>query len=469
MFDPKDMAPLFAQRRWFGHDRIIHDLRIVDAMPLHDTAASTAQGPAIWLVLTEVTVDDAQGNRTRELFHLPVVQDAGAGGLRDATEDSDSLQALGRYLQAAHELRGEHGTVKFHGHHTPPADGGNLTPPVVRRMPGEQSNTSLVFDEKTIVKLMRRVTRGPNPDIEMTRILVERNFGGTPAYVGSFTYVPDGATPGESIDLGVATAYEKGAHDAWSWLLRITSAHFLTGSDAHHGDLQRLGALTAELHLTLGGTSEDPSFKPERLRSADLNRMAERVRAELGALEATPHMAPFPAIAQWLQESTPIRDDHDLGAAIRIHGDFHLGQVLVVGDRFLILDFEGEPSRTLSERRAKQSPLKDVAGMLRSFGYVAGATMLTLAPPDSDAYRDLVPRVAAWETAARDHFLRGYLDTASTLLPRDTSRRESVLHVFEIDKALYEVEYERRFRPDWLDVPLLGLRRIESLLAQTKP
>jgi maltose alpha-D-glucosyltransferase/alpha-amylase len=150
------------------------------------------------------------------------------------------------------------------------------------------------------------------------------------------------------------------------------------------------------------------------------------------------------------------------GARIRVHGDYHLGQVLRTEEDFVILDFEGEPARSIAERRDKQSPLKDVAGMVRSFGYAAYAALFAFAVHAPDDYAPLEPWADTWERWAADAFLNGYMATAgdTPLLPRDSSDRTVLLDAFTLDKALYELAYELNNRPEWVRIPLVGIRKL---------
>jgi len=152
------------------------------------------------------------------------------------------------------------------------------------------------------------------------------------------------------------------------------------------------------------------------------------------------------------------------GRRIRVHGDYHLGQVLRTEEDFVILDFEGEPARSIAERRAKQSPLKDVAGMMRSFGYAAYAALFAFTLHAPDDYARLAPWADTWARWAADAFLRGYLAAIgdAPLLPRGAAGRQALLTAFTLDKALYELGYELNNRPDWVRIPLIGIQKLAS-------
>ena len=237
-----------------------------------------------------------------------------------------------------------------------------------------------------------------------------------------------------------------------------------------------LGRRTAELHLTLGSPTTDPAFTREPLDANALDALANDMRAhaddaldllaaKLAALSETARplaehvLASRPAL---VRRFDAIRSLTHAGARIRVHGDYHLGQVLRTEEDFVILDFEGEPARSIAERRAKQSPLKDVAGMVRSFGYAAYAALFAFAVHAPDDYAPLEPWADTWERWAADAFLNGYMATTgdTPLLPRDSRDRTVLLDAFTLDKALYELAYELNNRPEWVRIPLVGIRKL---------
>jgi maltose alpha-D-glucosyltransferase/alpha-amylase len=234
-----------------------------------------------------------------------------------------------------------------------------------------------------------------------------------------------------------------------------------------------LGRRTAELHLALAAPSDDPAFAPEPLTSenfqtvlSDFHQQASRV---LDVLKERVPFLPDEVVeiaATVLSRRRRILDY--FGALkstsfrtqrIRIHGDYHLGQVLRVKTDFVILDFEGEPARPLEYRRSKQCPLKDVAGMLRSFSYAAYASLINYSARHSEDLTSLEPWAQLWERSAAAAFLRAYRETAqgAELVPADTADFHKLLDVFLLDKALYEVLYELNARPAWVRIPLMGI------------
>ena len=288
-----------------------------------------------------------------------------------------------------------------------------------RPVGAEQSNTSVVYDDRYIVKLFRRLA-SPNPDVEVTVAL----------WRGGFPHVaePLGVWRHDGDDLAIAQRFLAGGADGWD--LAVGAARDGRGFEE---EAAMLGNLTAGLHHALAAAFGTRPATPARWADAAMARLAsvddapidrDAVRAVIDRMRAV----------------------DDGGAALRVHGDYHLGQVMRADGQWYVLDFEGEPTRPLEERRAPSSPLRDVAGMLRSFSYAAGTARRHGAP---------AAQAHEWERAAREAFLGTYLEAAADLLPRSP---DVVLDAFEVDKAVYEVAYERGNRPDWVDIPLEGLQ-----------
>jgi maltokinase len=304
---------------------------------------------------------------------------------------------------------------------------------------GEQSNTSIVFAEPaTIIKFYRRLEPGPQPDVEIARFLTTRtDFRGTPALLGAAHL--DG--PAGRCVTAIVQEFLPGAVDGWTHVLAR-----LRADDDVTAELNTLGALTRELHAALASDITDPAFAPEPTSDADLERWrdaaASQARDALSTLAANQSHLPaalHPDINKILDRADALQlrlrapiSVADVGPRIRHHGDYHLGQVLRTQDGdWRILDFEGEPARPLAERRAKHHPLRDVAGMLRSFAYAAA-----VATPG--------PHQASHEQAMRAAFLAGYDDSLAT-----DPRRAELLRLFTAEKLLYELAYELGSRPDW--------------------
>jgi maltose alpha-D-glucosyltransferase/alpha-amylase len=371
----------------------------------------------------------------------------------------------------------------------------------VRATRGEQSNTSLVFGDRVILKLFRRLVAGPNPDVEMGLQLSEVvHFPRVPAIVGTMSYQRPG---GERTALGVAHRFVPHQANGWDHAIEAVGRFFervaslaeqpplpplgaaggmSTGEpptgvlDALGGYRQtaaKLGQRTGEMHAALAADGANPVFAPEAFATRDLAMTAARIAAEsrptfemlelkLAELPEDGRGAATHVLAgrtDLVGRTLSLSGSPDLGRKIRIHGDYHLGQVLWAEDDFFILDFEGEPDRPLDERRAKQSPLKDAAGMVRSFGYAAAAGLraFTLAHPmDREG---LAGWARVWQSWTSSAFLRAYLEAVAgaSVLPADRATIDTLLGVFILEKALYELRYELNHRPDWVSIPLAGL------------
>ena len=315
----------------------------------------------------------------------------------------------------------------------------------VRPMGLEQSNTSLVFDERVVLKLFRRLGQGVNPDVEVTSAL---------AAVGvEHVAAPSAVWRDDGVDLAIVQRFLSGAADGWA--LAVTSLRDMYGSGCPDpaacggdfaGEASRLGAITARVHLGLaeafGASPGDP---------------AAWVRGMRAQLERVGAGQPWAAAAAEVFDR--LEAEKSVGSAIRVHGDYHLGQVVRADAGWFVLDFEGEPARPLEERRALASPLKDVSGMLRSLHY---ATQVALHERSAEERPVLEGQALAWERHNREAFLAGYLSTPSidTLLPPDPASHATVLAAWELDKAIYELAYEQAHRPDWAGIPLAAIGRL---------
>ena len=316
---------------------------------------------------------------------------------------------------------------------------------LVRPMGAEQSNTSLVFDDRLVLKLFRRLHAGPNPDVEIPGALGGLGF----AHVAE----PIGLWRREGVDLAVVSRYLAGGAEGWALALTSLRDLYGAGTDdpaAAGGDFAaeagRLGAVTAGLHLTM---AEAFGASPGEAQAWAALVEAQVARLDDGDVDPV-------AVKEFVERLRAVAEP---GSAIRVHGDYHLGQVMRTDSGWFVLDFEGEPARPLAERRLPSSPLKDVAGMLRSFQYAAA---VALSERDEKEQERLAPLADAWERRNRTSFLRGYLGTAGveSLLPAPGGDRQAVLGAFELDKAVYEVLYERAHRPDWVQIPLRAVRRL---------
>ncbi len=314
----------------------------------------------------------------------------------------------------------------------------------------EQSNTSVVFGDEAILKLFRRVAPGLNPDLELTLALAAAGSNRVAAPLAWFEM----DVAGQATTLGMLQEYLRTATDGWE-LAKTSVRDLYFEGDLHPdevggdfaGESYRLGVATAEVHEDLARTLPTGTLGPDELRA-----LAEAMGRRLDEASA--------AVPELAEHAAPLRvayqDLATLRASVavqRIHGDYHLGQVMRTATGWVLLDFEGEPARPLAERRMLRSPLQDVAAMLRSFDYAA-RHMLADYPNEPQ----LEHRAIEWATRNRDAFCAGYAKAAG----RDPREDGVLLRAFETDKAVYEVMYEARHRPSWLPIPLSAVRRLRG-------
>jgi len=342
------------------------------------------------------------------------------------------------------------------------------------------------------LKAYRRLQKGPNPDLEVGRYLTERvRFGGTPPLAGAVEYE---SLDGGSITLVLVQGFVENQGDGRSYTRDLLARYFenrpvtswdtddeeRTGAeeqaaeDAFFAGLMRaLGLRTGELHAAFAAPTDDEAFAPEPASPEEVAGWVENVLAELrrtfDMLRRRRSKVPeeeLPDVDRLLtlrrDLTRRVRAVSSSGFEViktRHHGDYHLGQVLVVANDFQIIDFEGEPARPLAERRRKQCPLRDVAGMLRSFDYAIRSAVMNLGAGRAEQLETLEPWVRLWEEQTREAFLEGYAEGArgAASYPEDEENARALVEFFTLEKALYEIRYELDNRPDWVGIPVRGI------------
>jgi len=409
------------------------------------------------------------------------------GYLTDAFADDRMPPAVIAALRAGAVLRtAEDGEIRFLGTQRL----AELVIPEhaeIRRLSAEQSNTSLIYGECAVLKVIRRISPGIHPEAEMTRHLTQAGFASAPALLGEVVRVAPDGTPHL---LMIVQAFVRNQGDAWSWTMdwlaravdeaALTQASRTQAASAEDEPFagylafaSALGRRLAELHAVLARPSDDPDFAPERATSADRDAWAAGALAQIGPaldLLAGRELTEADAAAakrmldrrQALETVVhALAQSADGALKTRVHGDFHLGQVLVAQGDAVIVDFEGEPARPLHERRAKGSALRDVAGLLRSLDYAAAVAVanpaLASATATSGEIRAALLR--RWQRQAEAAFLAAYREVARAAphpwMP--PAGEVALLDLFLLEKAAYEVRYEAANRPGWIGVPLRGL------------
>ncbi|MDA0173461.1 phosphotransferase [Solirubrobacter taibaiensis] len=425
-------------QRWFASKtREVSSVEIVDSVWLSDE-----------LVLCLIEARFPVG--THETYQVPLALRRGGDGepifeadgsaVYDALADPETGRELLKAMHAGRDV-GDFAFRWTAGE--APDESLNVRPVGV-----EQSNTSIVFGNELIMKAIRRIEPGVNPELELLRFLTKRGFPHIAALHG--WYEVDGRHV--SATLGILQEFLDGAHDGWE----LTLDELASDPEGLLDRVEDLGVVIGELHTALGSDNSDPDFAPVEpsaeslsILYADVDEQIERVFLDLPESEAT---APIQGRGQDVREKLSLLAHATVGGrVIRTHGDLHLGQTMLSSRGWVVLDFEGEPARPLPERRLKRSPLRDVAGMLRSFSYATAGSKLLRGHEAPDG----------WEERARERFLAGYHRAVdSSLLPPGQQATEQLLAVFEMEKAVYELRYELNNRPDWVAIPVAGILRL---------
>jgi maltose alpha-D-glucosyltransferase/alpha-amylase len=499
----RDLLPAFvAAQRWYAaKGEILKRVALIDyvqwgkAQPdgswlITLASAERAAGEAqTYLLPLTLIWEDAPDERMRAVQDATIArvrQQGRVGVLADAFADGDFCRALAGAIGAGEDIRCARGTIRFM--RTPAfaglaGDDDAAWQGQVRSTGAQSSNTVLVLGERLLLKAYRRLHAGINPELEIGRFLSETvSFAHAVPVAGAIEYL---AGDGAVTTLALLQGFVDNQGDAWGYTLNYVE-QFLEQhrdgvvpagepADIHGGYLaliRTLGKRTAELHAALAQRTGNAAFDPEAIESRDLSAWTRHAHdvaaATLDRVEqrrATLDAATEPGAAQLLAARIELLKRIDTCAPptvrafkTRLHGDYHLGQVLIAQNDFVITDFEGEPARPLAERRQKHSALRDVAGMLRSFNYALHQAIAHATLERPDALASLQAPARAWEAVARSAFLDAYRETASRAgLFTSWDDMRGLLDLFLLEKAFHELAYEVDNRPDWVRVPLAGL------------
>lgn len=495
----RDVLPAYlAKRRWYAlKDQALRSARMAlmtrlpaDNVMLVEIETDTASGLARWLLPFGIVWDDTTATPLQSQLALARIRRGpNVGLLTDAFALPGFARGVLDGLAKRDVIATDHGSIRFEP--TSRMKEIELSPDAeVQWLSAEQSNSSVIVGSAAIVKMFRRVTDGLHPEAEMGRYLTDQGYANIPALLGEVVRVD---RTGQRHALGIAQAFVRNQGDAWTWTLELLLRGLsdITGGDdsaavpvADHAEYatfaRLLGTRLGEMHLVLAREAADPNFNPvsatDEAAAAIVDRVNGQLAAAYDALDAMPKWEgsavhayhTLTAARDGLREQLP-----RLSAAIagnnltRIHGDLHLGQILVVNGDVTIIDFEGEPAKPADVRRAKDHPLRDVAGVIRSFDYAAAVVKRRSQSSHAHIPEQSVDAfLASYITTATDSFLTGY-NEATTSNGSSVPARQAppLLDLFLIEKAAYEVVYEAANRPTWIDVPLHGLAlRVKHLL-----
>jgi trehalose synthase-fused probable maltokinase len=445
--DLETLGEWLEQRRWYASKS-----RHVTGVEI-DESVQIVERPPLLLIVLQARF--ASGSH--ELYQVPLaflprggehtadeaIQRGADWVAVDAVADPENGRQLLRLIADDAQFQTSDGLFRFRR-----VQGALAAEASVRPVDVEQSNSSIVFGDQTVLKVFRKLEPGINPELEMLQFLTTHGFPGIAQLQGFYEYEGRSFTA----TLGIAQQFLPAAVGGWGLALdRLCS-----DSEALLQQLGSLGEITARLHNVLASDAGDPAFSPEEpsveslsLLTATIDEDIERIFTRLPDDD---RVAPIAGRGQDVRERIAARTGIGIGGRlIRTHGDFHLGQSLMTPSGWVIIDFEGEPARPLFERRQKRSCLRDVAGMLRSFAYVTSASQIMRGRPAPDDF----------EERARRRFLEQYFSTIDPpLLPAGEAALLNLLSIFELEKAIYELQYELGHRPDWLPIPVAGIARL---------
>jgi maltokinase len=433
--DVEALGAWVEEQRWYASkSRHVTGVELAESLLL-------SEEPVLVLALLQTRFSTG----THELYQL-LLGGASDDQIADALSVPEHARELLRRIEACETIDTEGGRFAFQHTEQMPDLPGDVP---VRPMGVEQSNSSLVFGDELVLKVFRKLEAGLNPELEMLRFLTAREFPNIAPLYGWYDY--DGHALAAT--LGVAQQFFADGTGGWELALDEIEAN----PEAFLEKLAGLGEVTAHMHTVLASDAGDPAFSPEEpsqealsLLTATVDEDIERIFTRLP--EDNEALEPIAGSGQDVRERLGQLAQLGVGGrVIRVHGDYHLGQTLHTPRGWVILDFEGEPARALPERRQKRSPMRDVAGMLRSFAYVASAAEIQRGKPAPEDFED----------RARETFLEHYLSTIDpSLLPSGDAAVRNLLAVFELEKAVYELRYELDNRPDWVAIPVAGIKRL---------
>lgn len=452
-------ASWIASRRWYGDKaRTVQELSADAVVPVSSDAIYAS------LVIVRFSYDRGPDSR----YFMPLVTTPGRPSPDGEVEVCDALADAGFlswFVAGFEDERVIEGDITWRwrrlGGKFPAI--GTMDYSRARAISAEQSNTSVVFDDQFIGKIFRRLQPGINPDLEIGEFLsLDGRFPHAPKLFG----LVEIEVEGETTAIAALQEFVPNKGDGWSWLLEHLRQSNAEDAAALTESVALLGTRTGELHVALASDPDDGAFAPEAFTRQDAEDLITRVIAEIQeSVEGlAKRLSPVEVeqlhkgLGRLMGGAWSLVGEHK----IRVHGDYHLGQTLrTIDDDFYLIDFEGEPSRPMEQRRTKQSPLKDVAGMLRSLDYAAATV---IGATDDQAQQEAVEQ---WLRDASEAFIDGYRTAVQVakvpIVPSDSSRFTEGLNLLIAEKALYEVRYELNNRPDWLNIPLNGIRRLAGI------
>ncbi len=509
-------------KRWFaGRMRYTRTLKLVDYIPLpYNLSAANitlvrveyTEGEAENYLLPLVALYGDEAGAARTGYPDSIIANiSGSGGepagvIAEGLIDENFRAALLKYMNRRRQIKGKKGEIVtsnirrvFYPEYK------TMSAETSRVLPEEQTNTSIVYDENFKLKMFRRQEEGESPELEMGRFLTGRNYQGSPMLAGAIEYRLEKQVP--PVTLATLHQFVVNEGDGWAYTRDALGRYFdrvlakpdISPPQAEYRSFvdisaepvpevmcnvleefmysaQLLGKRSAEMHIMLSSDKTNPDFKPEAFSLAYQRSLAHRIRglSSLVIRYLEDNIDSLPTEEQKyarrvveLAHIVPgyfkdITRKKLTGFRIRCHGDFHLGQVLYSGKDFLFIDFEGEPARSLGERRVKRSSLRDIAGMIRSFQYASFSALSERAAMRAMDVPVLEEWAWAWYVWVSAVYLKSYLDNLadSQILPRSRQERKALLDLYLMDKAMYEINYELSHRPTWIGLPIRGLLQL---------